>query len=212
VARREPKTRDTRERVAAAALEVFAERGYAAVSIDDIVERAGTTRGAFYYYFEGKDDVARDLQRDLWHRLADEAQAAFDPALDTITNLKRAFDVLLTGLDDLGAARFFLREGWVDPFLEAAGRGEQDWGAALVRDLLAEAMARGEVALLDAEALAVVITGMFEEATLHVLRTGEAGPAVEVVHRVLDGLRTADGARRPAARRDKAGATASARS
>src|SRR6202011_2231402 len=84
VARRQPKTRDTRERVAAAALEVFSERGYAAASIDDIVERAGTTRGAFYYYFEGKDDVARDLQRDLWHRLANEAQASFDPALDTI--------------------------------------------------------------------------------------------------------------------------------
>ena len=208
MARRQPKTRDTRERVAAAALEVFSERGYAAASIDDIVERAGTTRGAFYYYFEGKDDVARDLQRDLWHRLAGEAQAAFDPTLDTITNLKRAFDILLSGLDDLGAARFFLREGWVDPLLEASGRGEQDWGAAIVRDLLAEAMQRGEVTPLDPETLAVIITGMFEEATLHVLRTGNAGPAVEVVHRVLDGLRMADGARRRA--REKASASASA--
>ena len=201
MARREPKTRDTRERVAAAALEVFSERGYAATSIDDIVERAGTTRGAFYYYFESKDDVARDLQRDLWHRLANEAQAAFDPSLDTITNLKRAFDVMLFGLDDLGAARFFLREGWIDPFLEASGRGEQDWGAAIVRDLLAEAMAREEVTPLDPDALAVVITGMFEEATLHVLRTGQAGPTVGVVHRLLDGLRGTHGSRRAASHR-----------
>jgi AcrR family transcriptional regulator len=207
VARRQPKTRDTRERVAAAALEVFSERGYAATSVDDIVERAGTTRGAFYYYFEGKDDVARDLQRDLWHRLADEAQTAFDPTLDTITNLKRAFDVLLTGLDDLGTARFFLREGWVDPFLEASGRGEQDWGAAIVRDLLADAMERGEVTALDPDALAVVITGMFEEATLHVLRTGDAAPTVDVVHGVLDGLRAVNAARRPS--RHTAGVSAS---
>lgn len=208
MARRQPKTRDTRERVAAAALEVFSERGYAAASIDDIVERAGTTRGAFYYYFEGKDDVARDLQRDLWHRLANEAQAAFDPALDTITNLKRAFDVMLTGLDDLGAARFFLSEGWIDPFLEASGRGEQDWGAAIVRDLLTQAMARGEVTPLDPDALAVVITGMFEEATLHVLRTGEAGPTVDVVHRLLDGLRAPHGARRASTHRARPAASA----
>lgn len=191
MARRQPKVRDTRARVAAAALEVFSERGYAATSIDDIVDRAGTTRGAFYYYFEGKEDVARDLQRDLWHRLADEAQAAFDPELDTVTNLKRAFGVLLSGLDDLGTARFFLREGWVDPFLEAAGRGEQDWGAAIVRDLLATAMELGEVTPVDPDALAAVITGMFEEATLHVLRSGDAVPTVEVVHHLLDGLRSA---------------------
>ncbi len=199
MARRQPKVRDTRERVAAAALEVFSEKGYAATSIDDIVERAGTTRGAFYYYFEGKEDVARDLQRDLWHRLAADAQDAFDPALDTVTNLKRAFGVLLSGLDDLGTARFFLREGWVDPFLEAAGRGEQDWGTELVRDLLAAAMAQGEVKPVDAEALAAVITGMFEEATLHVLRTGQAEPTIEVVHQLLDGLRTPEAASRSAA-------------
>ncbi|HLI74735.1 MAG TPA: TetR/AcrR family transcriptional regulator [Acidimicrobiales bacterium] len=199
MARRQPKVRDTRERVAAAALEVFSEKGYAGTSIDDIVERAGTTRGAFYYYFEGKEDVARDLQRDLWHRLAADAQDAFDPALDTVTNLKRAFGVLLSGLDDLGTARFFLREGWVDPFLEAAGRGEQDWGTELVRALLATAMAQGEVKPVDADALAAVITGMFEEATLHVLRTGRAEPTIEVVHQLLDGLRTPEAASRSAA-------------
>jgi AcrR family transcriptional regulator len=182
--------RDTRDRVAAAALEVFSQQGYAATSVDDIVQRAGTTRGAFYYYFESKQDVARDLQRDLWHRLAGRAQAAFEPELDTLTNLKRAFDVVLSGLDDLGTARFFLREGWADPILESSGRGQQDWGAALVRDLLAGAMSRGEVVPLDPDALAVVLTGLFEEATLHVLRTGDAGPTVDVVHRLLDGLRS----------------------
>lgn len=190
MARRQPKVRDTRQRLLSAALGVFAEKGYATSSIDDITERAGTTRGAFYYYFESKEDIARDLQHDLWQRLAERAQAAFDPDLDILTNLKRSFDVHLAALDDLGEARFFLRQGWVDPTLEAAGRGEQDRGALLVRDLLAEAMEKGEVVPLDAEALAVVITGLFEEATLHVLRSGDAKQTIQVVHRLLDGLST----------------------
>lgn len=188
MARREPKLRDTRQKVLASALEVFTEKGFVATSVDDIAERAGTTRGAFYYYFESKEDIARDIQRDLWHRLAERAQEAFNPDLDTITNLKRAFDLHLEAIEDLGQARFFLREGWIDPTLEAAGRGEQEWGASLIRDFLADAMAKGEVVKLDPDALAAVITGLFEEATLHVLRSSDVRQTMEVVHRLLDGL------------------------
>lgn len=112
--RREPKIRDTRDRVLSAALEVFAAKGFASTSVDKIVERAGCTRGAFYYYFESKEDIARDLQRDLWRRLAQRAQEAFDPDLGTIENLKRAFHVHLETLSELGEARFFLREGFLD--------------------------------------------------------------------------------------------------
>ena len=79
--RREPIVRDTRDRVLAAALEVFSAKGFAATSVDNIVARAGCTRGAFYYYFESKGDIARVLQRDLWHQLAERAQKAFDPEL-----------------------------------------------------------------------------------------------------------------------------------
>lgn len=42
---------------------------------------------------------------------------------------------------------------------------------------------------LDPGALAAVVTGIFEEAMLHVLTVGEAGPTVEVVDRFLAGLR-----------------------
>ncbi len=189
VARRQPKARDTRERLIAAALEVFAATGYTAASVDDIVTRAGVTRGAFYYYFTGKDDIARDLHAELWDRIASLAQEAFDPALDTVTNLKRAFDVHLDAIGHLGEGRFFLRDAWLVPELEAAGRVTQEVGASLARDLLVEGILRGEVVALDAQAMAVAVTGLFEEATLHVLSSGEAGPTVAVVHRMLDSLR-----------------------
>src|ERR1700683_4705482 len=186
--RREPKVRDTRDRVLSAALEVFAARGFAATSVDNIVERAGCTRGAFYYYFESKEDIARDLQRDLWHRLAKRAQEAFDPGLGTIANLKRAFDVHLATLSDLGEARFFLREGWLNPVLEASGRAELKWGVELIRDLLVEAMDRGEVVAVEPQALAALLTGLFEVATTHTLEVGDPEATIAVVHLLLDGL------------------------
>lgn len=186
--RREPKVRDTRDRVLAAALEVFAAKGFAATSVDNIVERAGCTRGAFYYYFESKEDIARDLQRDLWHRLARRAQEAFDPGLGTIANLKRAFDVHLATLSDLGEARFFLREGWLNPVLEASGRAELKWGVGLVQELLVHAMDRGEVVAVEPQALAALLTGLFEVATTHTLEVGDPAATIEVVHLLLDGL------------------------
>ncbi len=51
----------TRERVLDAALAVFAERGVIGASVEDICERAGFTRGAFYSNFEGKADLVDAL-------------------------------------------------------------------------------------------------------------------------------------------------------
>ena len=53
--------RATRDRVLEAASEVFAERGFHGASVEDICERAGFTRGAFYSNFSSKDDLVLEL-------------------------------------------------------------------------------------------------------------------------------------------------------
>lgn len=45
--------------IVAAALQVFAEKGFAAAKLDDIAARAGVSKGAVYLYFETKEDVFR---------------------------------------------------------------------------------------------------------------------------------------------------------
>lgn len=73
----------TVERLLDAALETFAEQGFAAASVEDICSRGGFTRGAFYSSFASKDELfaalysreaVRDLARveDLVAGLADE--------------------------------------------------------------------------------------------------------------------------------------------
>lgn len=54
MARRNPKPRDSKERILAAALALFGERGYGNTSIDEIAARADLTKGALYYYFADK--------------------------------------------------------------------------------------------------------------------------------------------------------------
>lgn len=54
---------ETRQRLMEAALGVFADRGVLASSVEEICERAGFTRGAFYSNFESKNDLVLAVLR-----------------------------------------------------------------------------------------------------------------------------------------------------
>jgi AcrR family transcriptional regulator len=196
MARRNPKPRDSKDRILAAALALFGERGYAVASVDDIAARAGLTKGALYYYFTDKADIARDLHHEIWTRIKTEALRGVEPGGDALANLRRAFAAHLTALQNLPEAHFFLRQVWAVPALDVMGRLEHEASLGFVEQLLREGIARGDVAPLDPTALARVLVGAFSEATLHVLTTGASDEALAVVHRVIDSL---------AARHDLAG-------
>ena len=51
----------TRARIVQAAIEVFAEKGYARTTVDDIAERAGSTRATFYLHFKTKSEILTEL-------------------------------------------------------------------------------------------------------------------------------------------------------
>ena len=55
----------TRAALLTAAHELFAEQGYADTSTEDIIQRAGTTRGALYYHFQDKADLFRSVFEQL---------------------------------------------------------------------------------------------------------------------------------------------------
>jgi AcrR family transcriptional regulator len=58
----------TQERLMAAAGEVFAERGIIGASVEEVCERAGFTRGAFYSNFADKDDLVMAMLRHYAER------------------------------------------------------------------------------------------------------------------------------------------------
>lgn len=56
---------DTRSRIQAVALELFAEQGYEKTSLREIAERLGVTKAALYYHFRTKDDIVASLFVDF---------------------------------------------------------------------------------------------------------------------------------------------------
>lgn len=55
----------TREHVLRAAAQLFAERGFDAVSVREIVQAAGVTKPALYYHFGSKEGLALAIMRDF---------------------------------------------------------------------------------------------------------------------------------------------------
>jgi len=187
MARRDPPVRRTKQDVARAALELFCERGYHAVTVEEIAAAAGVTKGAFYYYFADKEDLAKDLWHELWGRLTKAAAGVFDAGEPLASNLKRCFRATLEAISGLGEARFFLQEAWVLPKVEVAGRADQHAAAALVGSLLERAglATRSEQ---DVAATAAVLLGAYAEAMLHILTTGDPEPTLAVLDRVIDAI------------------------
>ena len=52
---------ESRERLLAAALRVFARRGYRQASVDEIAREAGYSKGALYWHFSGKQELLETL-------------------------------------------------------------------------------------------------------------------------------------------------------
>jgi AcrR family transcriptional regulator len=59
----------TRERVIEAAKRIFEEHGFLNARVDDIMARAEQSHGSFYYYFDSKEQVFREIAAALDERL-----------------------------------------------------------------------------------------------------------------------------------------------
>ena len=82
------KGEQTREHIMATAESIILNRGYSGTSIEEIINEAGITKGGFFYHFDGKNDLARNLilrylDNDLafFSGLADRAQSLTEDPL-----------------------------------------------------------------------------------------------------------------------------------
>jgi AcrR family transcriptional regulator len=97
------KGRATRRRILQAASGLVAERGVAAVSLEDVERAAGVGRSQLYHYFDGRDD----LLRAVVDTTTDAVLGAQDGLLDDLGSLEaidRWFDGLVALQEERGAA------------------------------------------------------------------------------------------------------------
>ncbi len=91
---------DTRARIQAVALELFAEQGYDKTSLREIAGRLDVTKAALYYHFKSKEDIVASLVEDYFGQI-DELVAWGRTLPKTPASraevLRRYFDIVAGG-------------------------------------------------------------------------------------------------------------------
>ena len=68
----------TKDRIVEAALQLFEMHGYHAVTVDNIVQKSGTSKGGFYHSFKSKDELLYTIHDSFITYVLDKAQESYE--------------------------------------------------------------------------------------------------------------------------------------
>ncbi|GGY87891.1 TetR family transcriptional regulator [Streptomyces olivaceoviridis] len=193
----------TRARLLDAAFAVFAAKGYGRVSIEEVCEAAGFSRGAFYSNFATLDELFFALYQeraDLIAAQVADALAQDGPDLDVPASVDRVTEVLLLDVDWLLVKTDFLVHAARNP---AVARALLDHRARLRRAIVDRlSRAGGHTALPavlgDADGAAHAVVAAYDGVTTQLLLDRDVEAARAWLGQLLTALLT-DGSRTPAA-------------
>lgn len=144
--RRERKAKETRLRLFQAALQLFADRGFQSVTVEDITEAADVGKGTFFNYFESKDHVLGVMVELQLEHVVDAVQAVRSEKGSVRSILHRMF---LQLSEELGRSPEFARTVVASFLANAVVRGvlqqRMSEGRAAIAQVIAEGQARGEI-------------------------------------------------------------------
>jgi len=132
-----------------AALEEFAEHGYAAARVDDVAKRAGVSKGLLYLYFKTKEELFKAVIRSAVVPRVDALKSDIaDTELSAEEFLRGPFLAFIKKLPDSPArivVRLMIAEGPKHPDLTAFYCDQVvDGGLAALRQLISRGVRQGE--------------------------------------------------------------------
>lgn len=159
------KPSENRRRLLAAARELMAAKGYAETGTEEIVARAGVTRGALYYQFADKQDLfaalCRQMADDLIVRVHDETMARITHDRE---DLQVGLQVMLDAFVDPDVRQILLIDGPVVLGFEAWRALVEPLHRLLVEHALQHLVDDGILAPQPLEPIAHVMSGAIIQA------------------------------------------------
>ena len=166
--------------IAEAAAACFAEHGYHATQISDIIARASVARGTFYLYFKSKHEIFNAILDEFISTLQDQIKTIelgteVSPAEQMRANVERVID-LVTGRPEIGKFLFNEAVG-LDKAVDL--RLGRFYGSLL--DMIEKSVSRGIsfglVRKVDPRVAACIVLGGFRELLIQssIFRTAKVG-------------------------------------
>ena len=155
------------EEIISAALEVFADRGFAATKLEDVARKAGVTKGTIYLYFENKEALFKALIRQTIVPVIAKgealAQSFTGSARDLFERLVREYWRLVGETSLVGIPKLMMAEAGNFPELarfyyeEVVTRGHRLMAGVIERGIKAGEFRRVDVAVATKLAMAPVM-------------------------------------------------------
>lgn len=176
--------RQTKERLVNAATELFAEKSVEATSVEELCERAGFTRGAFYSNFDSKEELCLEIVRQRGELLLETTRQALAMIPDVPVGGSRLEELIaqIVHLVDLGST---LDDNWVlvrselrlyayrNPSFRPALLEREDAANELAIPALEGALERQHVStLIPVEQLLVTLDAYCEQTRLGAILAG----------------------------------------
>lgn len=182
----------TRAELIRVARSLFAARGYAGTSTEEVVQQAGVTRGALYHHFRDKNDlfeaVFAEIQDEARARIRDAAESRVAPW----ERFRAGFDEYLNHSMDPSIQRIALIDA---PAVLGWERWrETDYALSLLQNALRGLQESGDIPpQLPTDELAHLLRGVANEASQLIASAADA-PAErlrvgEALGAILEGLR-----------------------
>jgi AcrR family transcriptional regulator len=184
------RTAATRRRILDAARALFAERGFAATSIDEVVRTAGVTKGALYHHFRDKTDLLRAVYEEQEQLSIDGLLALGAQHADPLDALRAGCRAFLTACLDPTFRRIALVEapaalGW-EEWREIDGR----YGFGLLRTGVEVAMDAGRLRRMPVDNVSHLLLAALSEAALLLGRAEDPASVFDEVAAAFDALIT----------------------
>jgi len=166
-----PETRfERRQLLIDAAWRCAAVRGFRDLTVDDVCAEAQVSKGAFYGYFEHKQDLLLALLQDDSDALDVQLEAITTASSSGVERVRRFAQAMLARGDD--PARVQVRADlWADLLTEDIIRERLAAVTArrrqLVRGWIEEAIETGELVAIPANALASILLALTDGLMLH---------------------------------------------
>ena len=98
------------ERLISAATELFAAKGFDRVAVQEIVDRAGVTKGAMYHYFGSKDDLLHEIYGSVLRMQTERLEKIASGDGPVAERLHAAAaDVIVTSIENFDQAKVYFR-------------------------------------------------------------------------------------------------------
>ena len=178
----------TRAALIAAGRELFATKGFAGAGREEIVERAGVTRGAMYHHFPSKEDLFLAVYEAVEADVLAHVVAAAAPAKDDKEMLRLGSHAYLEVAANDEVRRICLLDAPAVLAPELRRELAEGHGLGVIREALRHCMAAGLIREQPVDLLAHVYLAMLLECATLVAEGGDRTAVTTVLDDLLDSL------------------------